>query len=426
MGIPGHVSSWYAASANHDIHAPPLHGSTRADVCVVGGGYTGLSAALHLRERGYEVVLLEAERIGWGASGRNGGHVGTGQRRPQSELEQRLGTGHARLLWDMGLEAVGLVRSLIERHAIDCDPGKGILHLAWKARDVASGREEYEHLRQTYGYEAMRLLDREEARALCGSEVFAGGLLDEGSMHLHPLNYALGLARAAQAAGVHLHEGSRVTGYSGGARVRVRTAQGEVDAAQLVLACNGYLGSLEPRIAGTIMPINNFILATEPLDEATVASINPERLAMQDSRFVINYWKLSRDGRMLFGGGENYSPRFPADIRSFVRRHMLEIYPQLADRRIDYGWGGTLAITLQRMPAFGKLPGNIFYALGYSGHGVPTATFAGKLLAEAVSGTVERFDVMAKIPTPKFPGGTLLRYPGLVAGMLWYALRDRL
>lgn len=426
MGIPGHVASWYAASANLDIHAPPLHGSTRADVCVVGGGYTGLSTALHLRERGYDVVLLEAERIGWGASGRNGGHVGTGQRRPQSELEQRLGEGHARLLWDMGLEAVGLVRSLIGRHAIDCEPGEGILHLAWKARDAADYRSEHEHLRRVYGYEGTELLDRAAARALCGSEAFAGGLLDRGSMHLHPLNYALGLARAAQAAGVRLHEGSRVSAYTTGSRVRVRTAQGEVDAGHLVLACNGYLGRLEPRIAGTIMPINNFLLATEPLDAATIAEINPERVAMQDSRFVINYWKLSRDGRLLFGGGENYSPRFPADIRSFVRRHMLEIYPQLADRRIDYGWGGTLAITLRRMPAFGRLPGNVFYALGYSGHGVPTATFAGKLLAEAVSGTLERFDVMAKIPTPKFPGGTLLRYPGLVAGMLWYALRDRL
>jgi gamma-glutamylputrescine oxidase len=256
--------------------------------------------------------------------------------------------------------------------------------------------------------------------------VFKAGLLDEGSLHLHPLNYALGLAAAAHDAGVRMHEGSRVLSYAGKDRVRVRTAQGEVDAAHVVLACNGYLGGLEPRVAGKIMPINNFIIATEPLDEATAASINPQNLGMQDSRFVINYWRLSRDRRLLFGGGENYSPRFPADIRSFVRRHMLEIYPQLAGTRIDYGWGGTLAITLKRMPAFGRLPHNVFYALGYSGHGISIATLAGKLLAEAVSGTAERFDVMAKIPTPVFPGGTLLRYPGLVAGMLWYGMKDRL
>ena len=426
MGTWGHVASYYAATANRDLDFPPLHGSLRTDVCVIGGGYTGLSAAVHLRERGYEVVLLEAERIGWGASGRNGGQVGTGQRRPQSELEQRLGAGHARLLWELGLEAVDLVKELIERHGIDCDAAPGILHLGWKARDEEEGRRELDHLATTYGYERMRFVPREEARELCGSEVFRAGLLDEGSLHLHPLNYALGLAAAASQAGARLYEGSRVLSYAGNDRVRVKTAQGEIDCAHLVLACNGYLGGLEPRIAGKIMPINNFILATEPLDEATARTINPRNLGMQDSRFVINYWRLSRDRRLLFGGGENYSHRFPADIRAFVRRHMLEIYPQLANTRIDFGWGGALAITMKRMPAFGRLPRNIFYALGYSGHGIPTATLAGKLLAEAVSGSAERFDVMAKIPTPAFPGGTLLRYPGLVAGMLWYAMKDRL
>jgi gamma-glutamylputrescine oxidase len=269
MGSWGHVASYYAATANRELAFAPLHGHVRADVCVIGGGYTGLSAALHLRERGYEVVLLEAERIGWGASGRNGGQVGTGQRRPQSELEQHLGAGHAKLLWDLGLEAVQLVGELIERHRIDCDVAPGILHLGWKARDEAECRREIEHLARNYGYERMRFVPREEARALCGSEVFKAGLLDEGSLHLHPLNYALGLAAAAHDAGVRMHEGSRVLSYAGKDRVRVRTAQGEVDAAHVVLACNGYLGGLEPRVAGKIMPINNFIIATEPLDEAT-------------------------------------------------------------------------------------------------------------------------------------------------------------
>jgi len=426
MGMAGHVSSYYAATANFELELPPLHGETRADVCIVGGGYTGLSAALHLRERGYDVVLLEAERLAWGASGRNGGHVGSGQRRPQAELEQRLGESHARLLWELGLESVELVRELIERHGIDCDLKEGILHAAWKERDAAWCREETEHLRRKYGYTRCRYLARDETVSLSGSAVFQGGLLDEGSLHLHPLNYALGLARAAHSAGARLYEGSRVLRYAGERCFRVRTAQGTVICEHLILACNGYLGKLEPRVAGRIMPINNFMLATEPLDEDTAARINPQDLAIQDSRFVINYWKLSADRRLLFGGGENYSTRFPADIRSFVRRHMLEIYPQLADRRIDYGWGGTLAITLRRMPAIGALQPNLYHALGYSGHGVPTATMAGKLLAEAVAGTAERFDVMAKIPTPKFPGGTLLRYPGLVAGMLYYALRDRL
>lgn len=426
MSSAGHVSSWYAASAHEAPELPPLCGSARADVCVVGGGYTGLSTALHLAERGADVVLLEAERIGWGASGRNGGHVGTGQRRAQSELEQRLGTGHARVLWDLGLEAVALVRALIERHRIDCETGSGILHTAWKASDDEALRREAAHLQQRYGYTACRHVERAETARLCGSEVFRGGLLDAGSLHLHPLNYALGLAAAARGAGARLYEHSRVTGYRRGRGVHVRTAQGSVQADRLVLACNGYLGHLEPRIAGLIMPINNFMIATEPLDEATADAIDPQRLAIQDSRFVIDYWRLSADRRLLFGGGENYRSGFPPDIASLVRRRMLGIYPALADRRIDHAWGGTLAITLGRLPAFGRLAPEILYALGYSGHGVPTATLAGKLLAGAITAEAAGFDAFAKIPQRRFPGGTLLRYPGMVLGLLYYALRDRL
>lgn len=426
MSISGHVASYYAASANLDPDLPPLHGSTQADVCIIGAGYTGLSAALHLRERGFSVVVLEAERVGWGASGRNGGQVGTGQRRPQHELEQRLGKPHARLLWDLGLEAVQLVRELIARHAIRCDLREGILHVGWKPRDDEHLRSEVAHLQSAYGYTHCRHVGRDEARELSGSEVFCGGMLDEGSVHLHPLNYTLGLAQAAIDAGARIHERSRVTGYSRGEPMRVHTTQGDVRADRVILACNGYLERLEPRIAGRVMPINNFMLATEPLDEEAASRINPRNLGIQDSRFVINYWKLSADNRLLFGGGENYRRGFPADIRSFVRKHMLEIYPQLADTRIDYGWGGTLAITLKRMPAIGHLEAGLYHALGYSGHGIPTATLAGKLLAETIAGHSDRFDLMAKIPAAKFPGGTLLRYPGMVAGMLYYSLRDRM
>jgi gamma-glutamylputrescine oxidase len=247
-----------------------------------------------------------------------------------------------------------------------------------------------------------------------------------GCRHLHPLNYALGLARAALALGATIHEGSRVLSYDEGSRVLVRTNRGEVRARYLVVACNGYLEKLEPRAAGRIMPINNYMLATEPLAEELARRLIRDDTSMSDSRFVINYWKLSADNRLLFGGGESYSRRFPADIKGFVRKYMLRIYPELADTRIDYGWGGTLAITLKRMPDFGRLSANTFYAHGYSGHGVPTATLAGKLLAEVISGTAERFDVMAGVPASQFPGGTMLRWPGLVAGMLFYSLRDRI
>ena len=421
-----HVNSWYAATANTELDLPPLEGRSQCDVCVIGGGYTGLSTALHLRQRGYRVTLLEANRIGWGASGRNGGHVATGQRVDQETLEKLVGLERARQLWQLGLEAVDLVCRLINEHGIDCELKQGNLHVASKHADIAALPGEVEHLRKVYGYDGIRYIDRAELAGMTSARGFGGATLDSGARHLHPLNFALGLARAALDAGAQLHESSRVLSYREGDKVLVKTARGEVEADYLVLGCNGYLDKLEPRAAGRIMPINNYMLATEPLPEDLARRLIRDDTSMSDSQFVINYWKLSADNRLLFGGGESYTRRFPADIKGFVRKYMLRIYPELADTRIDYGWGGTLAITLKRMPDFGRLGPNVFYAHGFSGHGVPTATQAGELLAEVISGTAERFDVMASVPAPRFPGGTLLRWPGLVAGMLFYSLRDRL
>lgn len=422
----GHTDSYYAASANPAPVYPQLEGEVDADVCVIGAGYTGLSSALHLAERGYRVVVLEAERIGWGASGRNGGHVGVGQRRGQQDLEKMLGAETARQLWDMSVEAVQLVEELVTRHGIRCDLKRGIMHLAAKRSHNEGLKEEVELLRERYGYGQMRYIDEAEARSLVGSERYFGAQVDSGSLHLHPLNYALGLADAAAAAGVRFFEHSRVTRYTGGSPCTVNTERGRVKAGNVVLACNGYLGSLEPRMAGKIMPINNFVLATEPLPEPLARELIANDHALQDTLFVIDYWKLSGDNRLIFGGGENYSSRFQQDIRQFVRKYMLRVYPQLADTPIEFGWGGTLAITMNRMPHLGRLEPNVFYSQGYSGHGVPTATLAGKLIAEVVAGTEERFDVLARIPTPTFPGGTLLRWPGLVMGMLYYSLKDKL
>jgi gamma-glutamylputrescine oxidase len=424
-GPSQHVDSYYTASANRQLDFPRFEEMLEADVCVIGGGYTGLSSALHLAERGYRVVLLEAERVGWGASGRNGGQCIIGQRQPQEELEERFGTVEARRLWDLGVEAVATVRALIERFDIDCDLKRGNLQCAARRSDVDRYRRHADHMRARYGLDC-RFLAGEELRHLSGTDVFRGGLVEYESAHLHPLNYALGLAAAARNMGVRLFENSRVLGYDRASPTRVRTRQGQVRARYVVLGCNGYLRRLEPRIAGRIMPINNFLLATEVLDAARRHELNPEDLCLYDARFVVNYWKLSGDGRMLFGGGENYTRRFPANIGSFVRKYLLRYYPQLADARIDYAWGGTLAVTMNRLPCFGRLDPDVYYALGFSGHGVQLATLAGKLIAEAVAGTAERFDVMARIPSPRFPGGTLLRWPGLVAGMLYHALRDRL
>jgi len=419
-------ASWYAATAEPLERFPTLQGAETADVCIVGGGYTGLSAALHLAERGFAVTLLEAQRVGFGASGRNGGQVGTGQRASQDTLEEMLGKSLARTLWDISLESVALVRDLIDRHAINAEFVPGIIHADHRARLVPENHAYAEKLRTEYDYDLIRPLDREETRHLVGSPAYYGGVLDMGGGHVHPLRYALGLARAARDAGVQVHEQSEVTGIEPGPSVRVRTATGNISAAHVLLACNGYLGSLDPFVAARVMPINNFIAATEPLPEALATELIRENHAVADSKFVINYFRLSEDRRMLFGGGESYGYRFPKDIAAKVRKPMAEIYPQLRDIGIDYAWGGTLGITMNRMPHFERMKGNILSASGYSGHGVAMATLGGKLAAEAIAGQAERFDLMASVPTKRFPGGTGLRTPLLVLAMIWFSLRDRL
>ena len=418
--------SWYAATAAALAPFPPLAGAVEADVCVVGGGYTGLSAALHLAEAGLDVVVLEAQRVGWGASGRNGGQVGSGQRRGQDWLEAQYGRERARALWDMAEEAKALVRGLVARHAIACDLRPGIIHAAHRASYVAEYHAEAAKLARDYGYDAIEPLDRTGLAALLCSPAYHGGALDRGGAHLHPLNYAIGLARAAAAAGVRVHERSRVTAIGTGDRPEARTREGRVRARFLVLAANGYLGGLAPAVAARVMPINNFIVATEPLGEERALGLIRNEAAVADSRFVVNYFRLSADRRLLFGGGESYGWRFPADIAGLVRPRMEAVFPQLRGVRIDHAWGGTLAITVNRMPAFQRLGPAALSVAGYSGHGVALATLAGKLIAEAVAGTAGRFDMLAALPQRDFPGGSRFRWPMLVLAMTWYALRDRL
>lgn len=426
MTAEPHTASYYAATAKLSADYPTLAEDLSCDVCVVGGGYCGLSTALHLAERGYDVILLEANRIAWGASGRNGGQVGSGQRQDQDVVEAMVGKDDAKRLWDLAEESKAVVKSRVEKHNIDCDLKPGILHAAYKPGDAAEFSPYMEKLERDYAYKHLRVISKTEISEMLGTKAYQGGLLDSDAAHLHPLNYALGLARATAEAGARLFEASRVTGYQDGAVCSLDCNGHQVMARHVVLACNGYLEHLEPRLAGKIMPINNFILATEPLDESLAREINRDDVAVADTKFVIDYYRLSADRRLLFGGGENYRRSFPRDMAGFVRKYMLRVYPQLEKTRIDYAWGGTLAITLNRMPDFGRLSPNVYYAQGFSGHGIAMASLAGKVIAEAVAGTAERFDVFARIPTRKFPGGTLLRWPGLVVGMLYYALRDKL
>lgn len=416
--------SYYAATRTAFAPLLPLTGAVRADVCIVGAGYTGLSAALHLARRGYSVVVLEAHRVGFGASGRNGGQVGSGQRNDQDDLERVVGRENARRLWDLAEEAKGMVRALIDEHAMPVTFRPGVAQACWSDAQVMQTQAYADRLRRDYGYDRIEPLSRDAMAALIPSGVFKGGAIDHGAGHVHPLNYAIGLAQAALRAGAVVHEMSEVTAITPGAKATIRTAQGQVTADHVILAANGYLGGLEPQVAARVMPINNFILATEPLG-AGAAKVLTEPVAVADSRFVVNYWRLSDDNRLLFGGGESYGWRFPDIIRT-VRPALLEIYPALADARIDYAWGGTLAITMTRNPCFLRVAPNVLSASGYSGHGVALATLAGRVLAEAVAGQAERFDLMASLPTPRFPGGAGLRWPLLVLAMTWYSLRDRL
>ncbi len=422
-----HVDSYYVATAKGLKDYPPLTGDASCDVCVIGGGFTGLCSALNLAERGYDVKLVEAERISWGASGRNGGQLSTGQRKDVITLEKIVGREDAKLLWGMAQEAKATVRERIARHKIACDLKPGLLTVAFKREENAWFERYVEALRERYDYPHIRLVPGDEVAEMLGTGIYFGGSLDNGAGHLHPLNYALGLARAAVEAGAQLFENSRakrIQRVINGADVHLEN--GKVRARYVVLACNGYLGRLERRISGKIMPINNFILATEPLGKDKARSLIRDDVAVQDTKFVIDYYRLSADHRLLFGGGENYTRRFPSDIKRFVRKYMLRVYPQLADTRIDYAWGGTLAVTMNRLPTFGRLEGDVYYAQGYSGSGVALASMGGKLIAEAIAGTAERFDIFARIPQRRFPGGTLLRWPGLVLGMLYYTLRDKL
>lgn len=424
---PGtYPQSWYAESAQPLPLQPRAEGALTCDVCVIGGGFTGLSAALHLAERGYDVILLEGQRLGFGASGRNGGQVGTGQRQDQDWLEAKLGKPTARALWDLSLESVALVRDLAAKYAPDAGYAPGIIHAAHKPGYVPDMHAYAEKMARDYGYDQIIPLTREEMRERVGSPAYHGGEIDMGGGHLHPFRYLLGLARAAEVAGVRMFEQSRVTSLTRGDPVRLETDHARITARFVALGCNGYLGRLEPQVAARVMPINNFIAATRPMSDAERRSVIRDNHAVADSKFVINYFRFSEDNRLLFGGGESYGYRFPADIKAKVRKPMEAIFPQIKGIELTHAWGGTLGITFNRMPHFERLAGNVLSASGYSGHGVAMGTLGGKLLAEAIAGQAERFDLMAGVPSPRFPGGASLRTPLLVAAMLWFSLRDRL
>ena len=419
--------SLYAAQVAAPAPFAPLKGAARADVCVVGGGYTGLSAALHLAERGFDVILLEAHRAGFGASGRNGGQLGSGQRLDAEELEAMAGRDTARLLWNMAEEAKRLTRDLAAKAGVAVRDG--VAHAFRRPAELDTARRGIDHLARHYGYDRIEAFAPDAFREILPSAAYRGGELDHGAGHLNPLALALGIARQAAAAGARIHEGSHVIRIDlapdATGKTVLHTAEGHVTCDHLVLAANGYLGDLVPQVAARVMPINNFIAATAPLGPRA-AEVLTRDIAVHDTKFVVNYWRLDQETRLIFGGGENLGYRFPRDIAAKVRKPLARIYPSLADIPFTQVWGGTLAITMNRMPCFMRPAPNALSASGFSGHGVALAVLAGRQMADAIAGQAEGFDTMAALPSPGFPGGRFLRWPLLVAGMGWYGLRDRL
>jgi len=422
-----HAPSYYAATANRRLAYPPLAGEVRADVCVVGGGFSGLNAAIELAERGFSVVLLEAHQIGWGASGRNGGQLIRGVGHDLEQFRPLLGDEGVRALKLMGLEAVEIVRRRIAKYAIDCDLTWGYCDLATKPRHLADFQAAYDDLKSLGYHHELRLLAGGEMHEVVGSDRYLGGLVDMGSGHLHPINLALGEAVAAESLGVRLFEHSAVTRIDYGPELRVQTAQGLVRAANLVLGCNAYLNRLNPQLGGKVLPAGSYMIASEPLSAELAHELLPQNMAACDQRVALDYFRLSADRRLLFGGACHYSGRDPQDIAAYMRPKMLAVFPQLAEVRIDYQWGGMIGIGANRLPQIGRLPEqpNVFYAQAYSGHGVNATHLAGQLLAEAIAGRQSSgFDLFARVPHLTFPGGPHLRSPLLALGMLWYRLKD--
>jgi gamma-glutamylputrescine oxidase len=426
-------ASFYEAGVERPAACPPLAESITADVCVIGGGYAGVSSALELAERGYSVVLLEARRIGWGASGRNGGQalVGFGSSAEQA-IEVQLPIADARRAWDISLEGVQLLRERIATYAIDCDYVPGYLNLAVSARKAKALDKWVRHVACFYGYE-MQSISPGEMGNWIASRRFHSGVFDPHSGHLHPLKYCLGLAAAARAAGVSVFEGSAVIALDRGARPRVRTATGEVACQFVVLAGNVYLDqygsdgkTIAPELAPRIMPVGTYLIATERMSRERADVLIRHRAAVSDTNHVLDYFRPTADDRLLFGAGESYSAATPRNLAERMRQRMLAVFPQLADLSVPYVWGGFVDITMNRAPDFGRLGKNIYYLQGFSGHGVALTGMAGQLVAEAVAGQAERFDVLARIRHHAFPGGACLRTPALVLGMLYYRLRDLL
>ena len=420
--------SFYRSSVEDLNSQDQLTSDIDVDICIIGGGLTGISSAINLSKKGYSVILCEARKIGWGASGRNGGQLGIGMRKDQFTIEKKLGLKHAKELWSLGLEAVEDVKNLIKENEIDCHLVNGVMSTACFEKDIDEYKFEIEHMAKNYDFEGYQFFNKEKIREEINSKMYLAGLLNSGSYHLNPLKLTIGLAKVAQKNNVKIFENTPIEKIrEEGDRVQVMSKKGLIRANQVVVACNGYLDSILGSKKNKFMPINNYVVATEPLGEKRAREIIKNNYAVCDTRFIIDYYRFSEDWRMIFGGGETFTSNFVKNATSFVSKRMIKVFPQLQNVKIDYSWGGTLAITVNRLPHFGTLMNNkVSYAFGYSGHGLALSVLAGKLIGENIHGDHERFKFFSDINHMSIPLGSIFRRPIYSSAILYYKIRDYL
>ena len=425
MSTTSHTTSYYAASANPTPPRPPLNGSHDTDVCVIGGGYTGISTALFLVEQGFQVTVLEAAKVGFGASGRNGGQIVNSYSRDIDVIERTLGTEQARLLGDMAFEGGRIIRERVAKYDIKCDLKDGGVFAAFTPRQMKQ-LEEQKALWERYGHTELELLDTRRIRETVASDLYVGGMLDMSGGHIHPLNLVLGEAAAVESLGGTIHEQSEVIRVDQGPKPVVHTAKGSVTASFVVVAGNAYLGNLIPALSAKSMPCGTQVIATEPLGDDLASTLLPQDYCVEDVSYLLDYYRLSADKRLIFGGGVVYGARDPANVEALLRPNLLKTFPQLKNTRIDYAWTGNFLLTLSRLPQVGRLGDNIYYSQGCSGHGVTYTHLAGKIISEALSGQAKRFDAFASLPHYPFPGGRLFQVPFTAMGAWYYQIRDKL
>jgi gamma-glutamylputrescine oxidase len=425
MPNKGYPASYYAATANSATARSELQDNKQVDVCVIGAGYTGLSTALFLLEKGYSVAVLEAAKVGFGASGRNGGQIVNSYSRDLDSIERTASAAAAKLIGEMAFEGSRIIRERVARYDIQCDLKDGGVFAAFNQKQMLH-LETQKALWERYGYQHLELLDDRGIRQVVACDRYIGGMLDKHGGHIHPLNLALGEAAAVESLGGTIHEHSPVIRIERDETPLVHTPKGTVRAKFVVVAGNAYLGNLVPELAAKSMPCGTQVIATEPLSEELAHSLLPQDYCVEDCNYLLDYYRLAADKRLIYGGGVVYGARDPADIESIIRPKMLKTFPQLEKVKIDYAWTGNFLLTLSRLPQVGRLGSNIYYSQGCSGHGVTYTHVAGKVIAEALSGQAERFDAFASLPHYPFPGGQRLQVPLSALGAMYYNLRDRL